>query len=308
VFDELDPLNKAAAVVAAWARCVIRVSGREPLSFLHATTTQDLLALAPGQGALTCVLNDKGRVLAEARVLPLEDGTVLLDGEPSARTPLLEGLGRVAPLSGCELLDETQSWSVAAVRGPAARAALPGIPELPQADHQFVVAGGAIVVRTEWGVPGYDVLAPAGVDVAIDALSVETETLEAARIAAGRPRFGVDVTDELLINETPLLERAVSFSKGCYPGQESVARVQNLGRVRRSLLGLRIDAPSPPAPGTVVTREGDEVGRITSAASIDGACCAIALLRNDGRMEGEVTVGGARAFIHPLSLKYTDHT
>ena len=123
---------------------------------------------------------------------------------------------------------------------------------------------------------------------AVDSLG----SFEAARIAAGRPRFGIDVTPDMLVNETPLLSRAVSFTKGCYPGQESVARVRNLGRVRRRVVGLQLGAPAP--PGTPLLAGDVDIGRLTSSAGLH----AIAYARAD--IGDDATVGGAPAIVRAL--------
>ena len=101
---------------------------------------------------------------------------------------------------------------------------------------------GTIAIATVWGGDGYDELSRDG------AVSPENaEEVERARIAGGRVRFGVDVTPAMILNETPLIDRAVSFTKGCYPGQETVAKIRNLGRPRRTFVVLEADAPIPHA-------------------------------------------------------------
>lgn len=273
-------------------RAVARVLGDRPLEFLDAVTSQEVARLGPGEGALACLLDAGGRVLAELRVLPLQDGSVLLEGEPACRAALGD-LARIAPLSACEVTHNSERWEVVAVRGPDAAAALAGV--LPEREHGFVERDGALVVRVEWGLPGFDVIAPAGRLPAVDAPTIEPAAFEAARIAAGRPRYGVDVTSELLVNETPLIARAVSFTKGCYPGQESVARIQNLGRARRRLVGLAVDGEAPP-PGAPVRFDGKDTGRITSAV----ASSAIALVRAEIPAGAEVDAGGRRALVRSL--------
>lgn len=271
---------------------VARVRGEKALGFLDDTTSQDLSLVRPGRGALTCMLDEKGRVLAEVRVLPLASGDVLLDGEPAAREAIVGWLARVAPLSGCEVADESDAWHAVAVRGPRASDALPALGPLPAQEHAFVERDGAIVVRVEWGPPGWDVLARAV--PAIDAPAIAEAAFEAARIAAGRPRFGVDFGEATHVTETPLADRAVSATKGCYPGQESVARVRNLGRPRRALVGLAIRGAAP-APGAPVERDGVEVGAVTSAAATPEGAVAIALVRAEVELGAAVTVGGEPA-------------
>lgn len=293
--DGFRALSEHAAS-ARLPRCVVRLAGESPLKFLHDTGTQDVADLQPGQGALTCFLNEKGRVQAEARTLALHDGSVLLDADPPAAGYLTGWLARIAPLSGCEVTDETARWNVAAVRGARAAEAL-GLGSALEAEHAHLVEGDRMIVRVAWGLPGFDVLSQS--PILLDAL-VDDETFEAARIAAGRPRFGIDVTDEMLVNETPLLRHAVAMEKGCYPGQESVARVANLGRIRRCLVGLRFDATIDREPGTPVMLEGDEVGVVTSSARTPDGTAAIAHVRAEIEDGATVEVGGVAGTLGAL--------
>jgi len=259
-----------------------RAQGDDVVRFLHDTSTQDLLGLEPGTGARTCFLDDKGRVQAEARALLLEDGTVLLVAEEAARAHLTGWLARIAPLSGCSITEE--DVVVTAVRGQDAAGAFAVAP-LPTAEHNHVVADVMRVVRVEWGGPGFDVLAPR--PVALDARAADLSELESERVASGRPRFGVDITPDMLINETPLLARAVAMDKGCFPGQESVARVHNLGSIRRRFVLVRLEGTPSSLPASVHVDDA-HVGRMTSAA--DGA--GIAFVRARLEPGQEVKVGG----------------
>ncbi|MFN2615277.1 MAG: folate-binding protein YgfZ [Actinomycetota bacterium] len=246
-------------------RRIWRVTGDSPLAFLEATTSQSLLELRPGEGALTCVLDDKGHVLAELRVLVFA-GHVLLDGEGD-----VSYLERVAPLSGCSV--EPTDLRVHAVRGDRSS---PLGPPLPAGERAHLTRDdGSIVVRVEWAVPGFDIIGSRS------SAKGSLAEHDAARIAAGRPVYGVDVTADMLINETPYLARAVSFTKGCYPGQESVARVHNLGRVRRLVVGVR---GAEIATGPL----DDDVGRVTSAAGGSGIAYvrAEALEKGCARQDG----------------------
>ncbi|MGZ4120924.1 MAG: CAF17-like 4Fe-4S cluster assembly/insertion protein YgfZ [Actinomycetota bacterium] len=269
-------------------RVVARVTGDDPVAFLDATTTQDLTDLKPGRSALTCMLDEKGHVLAEMRATALSDGGVLIDSEQAARDAILGWLATVAPLSACEVGDESARWTITAVRGAKAADALASFGRLTDETTEH---DGTVVVPVTWGVAGYDVLAPA--QPAIDAARASAEELDAARIASGRPRYGIDVDASAHIAETPLIARAVSFTKGCYPGQESVARVHNLGRVRRRLVGLDLTGSVVPARGTLVRADGMEVGSVTSAAIFESEVAALAWLRSDVHDGATVDVAGS---------------
>ncbi|MGH2794419.1 MAG: YgfZ/GcvT domain-containing protein, partial [Actinomycetota bacterium] len=225
-------LRSSAALVRPLPRVVFRLTGDKPLAYLQDILAQEVGGLGPGRGALAVALSPKGRISAEVRVLPMFNGSILLDAEPEARAGIEERIGRHAGLAGCEL--EALDLEVAALRGPEAEAALvsAGI-QVPHAgEAMFVEAEGFLAVRVVWGVPGFDLIGRAPV---IDAEAAPPAELETARIEAGRPRFGMDFDEDVLVNETPLLEHAVNSDKGCYPGQESVARVRNLGGIRRRM-------------------------------------------------------------------------
>lgn len=257
-------------------RFAARVDGDAALGFLHAMLTQDLAALEPGRVASACYLDEKGRVLAPLRVIRALDGTVLIEAEEAARAAVTERLARVAPLSGCAIV--AVPAPVRAIRGTPA--ALAGWAPLPGPGEAFA-RDDDIVVGVADPMAGIDVIGEGGPDVPV----LDANGWERLRIDAGIPRFGVDVAESALINETPYLARAVSWTKGCYPGQESVARVANLGTIRRRLAILDTDGRLE--PGAHVGGSG----RVTSSA--DG----VALAMIDASLEpgAEVAVDGGHA-------------
>ena len=289
-------LRSSAALVRPLPRAVFRLTGERPLAYLQDVLAQEVAGLGPGRGALAAALSPKGRVSAELRVLPMLNGSILLDAEPEARAGIEERIGRHAGLAGCEL--EAVDVPVAALRGPRADEVLAaaGIAVPPQHEAAFVEWDGFLVVRVVWGVPGVDLF---GEPPPTNAPPATTDELDAARIEAGRPRFGPDVNEDVLANETPLLEHAVAPDKGCYPGQESVARIRNLGGVRRTLRGLR--SMGVVSAGAEVRTESGVAGVITSAASLPtGGSVAIALLRADIEPGTEVEAEGVVATVTAL--------
>jgi len=254
---------------------VVRIRGESPLQFLEATTTQAVAHLEPGHGALACVLDEKGHVLTEFRVLPMPDGTVLCDGEPAAREALLGWVARIAPLSGCEVIDESDRWHASAVRNV----------EPPGDEHTFSTED-PIRIAVTWGGPGYDELStntPEG--------TTHAGAIERARIESGRVRFGIDVTPDMIMNETPLLTRAVSFTKGCYPGQETVAKIRNLGRARRRFVVLRADG------GVLEAGKEFDGGRVTSSTGD----VALAFVTTSHAAEETIDAGGVRARVSAIA-------
>lgn len=287
----------SAAVVERLPRVVYRVTGERPLAYLHDVLAQDVSELREGTGAIAALLTPEGRVAAEVRVLPLEKD-VLFDADEASRDGIERLIVRYAGLAGCEVVDLTGEYVVAAVRGEAVAPSM-----LSRDEVAFAESGGAYLVRVGWGVPGIDVIGPSSaVDEVIrgfDLAHATVEDLDDARIAAGRPIFGRDIDESLLVNETPLLAHGVSMTKGCYPGQESVARVHNLGRVRRELRGLTSNARLE--AGADLTVDGEVVGKITSAArSPDAGFAAIALVRSEIGPGTSVIAGDASAVVAPL--------
>lgn len=268
----------------ALPRLVARVTGDDPLAFLHAVLSKDLTALEAGRATLACYLDVTAHVLAEIRVLHLPDGSVLIDAEPAARAAF-DQLARIAPLSDCAL-DEGQRWAFTAVRGDMTE----------PAEDEIAITRDGCLVGVRWGGAGYDLFSttrsPRGARTTV-------EEFEAARILAGRPRFGIDITPEMFVFETPLLARAVSFEKGCYPGQESVARTVNLGRPKRRLAHVAF-ASAAPEPGTTMRADGKEVGRVTSVAGE----IAIALISTDIDDGARVEAAGIDGEVRPLPDTY----
>jgi len=275
---------QTGAGITPLSRVVFRITGGDPLAFLEDTTTQDLAGLKPGASALTCLLDDKGRVLAEMRLFIEDENAILIDAEEAAR----DGMGwlaRVAPLSGCEVSEKT-GWTVTALRGARAAEAISSLGPLPASDDVFIQTGEGFVVGVDWSPLGFDVLSHVTLDVPADEVSLDD--FEGARIDAGRPRYGVDFDQTTHITETPLIDRAVSFVKGCYPGQESVARVRNLGRARKRIVVLDVEAAELPSRGAPISLDGKEVGAVTSSGIYGSGVVAMATVRVE--VEGGSTV------------------
>ncbi|HEX9697542.1 MAG TPA: hypothetical protein VGB64_14645 [Actinomycetota bacterium] len=271
-------------------RPVWRVAGPAGMKFLDDVLTADLDGVTTGRGIVAALLTVKGRIRTIVRVLATGDGAAIIECEPSAATGVEDGLVRIAPLGGTEMQREQ-------------RLLLRYVGDVPsdlsagENEYDHIERDGAILVRTRWGGAGVDVLAePAVVAAWTGMLSghakrVAPADLEPLRIRDARPAFGVDVDDATHVLETPLPDRGgVAFAKGCYPGQESVAKIRNLGHVRRRMVALDVAGASP-APGeAVLDATGGEAGRITSVAG----SLALAIVKVEA---GALTVGGAPATI-----------
>jgi folate-binding protein YgfZ len=184
------------------------------------------------------------------------------------------------------LVDLSGERAAVSVRGPDALAVVSaqlGI-DVPETAHAFVATGGCLVVRADWpGNPGVDILGPrADVDAIVTRLGlpvVDVADAERLRIESGVPRQGVDIDDTTIPQEAFLERDAVSFTKGCFLGQELVCRIDSRGHVNRFLRVLTL--PAPVEPGAVVTAAGGEVGRVTSVAPTSAGAVALATLRRE---------------------------
>lgn len=278
-----EALHHGAALIDLSARGRIRVTGEDRKRLLHAMTTNHVQQLEPGQSLYAFFLNAQGRILADVWLYCAEDH-LLLDVEPEVREKLFTHLDRYIIADDAALEDVTDSSVEYEVAGPLAPA----------------LRRGAVVFDTTLtGQPGFRVVAPASEkDALLAALRAaacvvaSAEDARAARLENGLPRYGVDITEANLVQETGLLH-AVHFNKGCYLGQEIVERVRSRGHVNRTLRALRIDANAIPAPGAKVMSAAKEAGEITSAAfsPAQGAVRALAYLR----LADHLTVAGAPA-------------
>ena len=250
-----------AAVVDRPDLATVALAGADVLSYLHAVCTQHTADLRPGDATEALLLSPKGKIQFAFRLAVLDRG-VLLDTEAETAPALAERLARFVFRYDVAVAEPVPG--AASVLGPGAGAALvaaglPG-PEL-------------VVHRTPAGV---DLLGPA-VPAALAALDragvgrAPAELWELVRVELGLPRAGRELTDDVLAEESGLLGSHVHLDKGCYPGQETVARVHNLGQVQRRLAGLRFQPAGAKGKGglpafrtDLVTQEGRRAGQLRS--------------------------------------------
>src|SRR5919199_1234420 len=236
---EYELVREAAGLADSSARGKLRLRGADAAEFLQGQVTNDVEALTPGTGCYAALLNHKGKVQADMRVLAGDDW-IWLDTEPG-REGLLEGTVRTYGIGrDVRVEDDTSAHAILSLLGPGARAVLDAEP--PTDEHSFVAGEHGLYVATHLGV---DVICPAAdadaVRLALGVEAVSGETAECLRIEAGRPRFGLDFDSDTIPEEAGLNERAVSFTKGCYVGQETVARLHYKGKPNRHLRGLRLE-------------------------------------------------------------------
>ena len=263
-------------------RDVVRVHGPEAVAYLQGQLSQDVEGLAVGTSAWSLLLQPTGKVDAWLRVTRTGDEEVRLDVDAGAGEAVLARLKRFKLRTKAEL--ELETWRGWAVRGPGASG-----------------TGWA----AGWpGTEGYDVLGPDG-DVEVPtAPGVDPAALEALRIASGVPAMGAELTEDTIPAEAGqwLIDASVSFTKGCYTGQELVARIDSRGGSGpRPIRGLRLTADAP--VGTPVVVDGKEVGSLTSVAhSSTHGPIALAAMARSVEVGAEVLVDGQPATVTALPM------
>ena len=296
---DYELLTEADGLVDRSARGKLVLSGADAAEFLQGQVSNDVEALAPGEGCYAALLDHKGKIRADLRVLR-GDGWIRLDTEPEPlatlrRTVRMYSIGREVSLE-----DRTHEDAIVSLLGPASRDALDIAPAA--AEHSFVRGEHGLYISTDRGV---DVICAAAevesVRVALGVPEVSEAAAECLRIESGRPRLGLDMDGATIPQEAGLNERAVSFTKGCYVGQETVARLFHRGKPNRHLRGLRLAGPAEPR---AELRLGERVvGAIgSSCVSPRHGPIALALVRREAAPGALVAVGpeGAPATVVEL--------
>jgi folate-binding protein YgfZ len=304
---EIELLKGGAALVDRSDRTVLKLTGKDPVGMLNAILTNEV-PKEGNVGAYAALLNPKGRIQTDLRVLKWADG-ILVDMEPEGAGAAREILGRYAPFSRVNIEDLSEgSWGILGLYGPHAGVLLGG-PQLAEHESARIEAGDTkvLAVGVAVPVPGFDLLGPA------DALRVAREHLtragaktagsdayETVRVERSIPRFGADITPENFPAEAGILERAVSFEKGCYPGQETVARMHYRGHPNKTLHRLAVEGP-PPTPGTPILQNEKQVGRITSIAPLptSGRHLALGYLSHNAKTDTPLSAGEAAILLAP---------
>ena len=291
--DDYRAIHEGAVLGALAPRRQIAVAGNDRASYLQGLLTNDIQALSPGSGCYSAWLTPQGRMLTDMDVLESGD-MILLDVPSDQAEATLQRLDEFLFAEDVRVASLDGSLTAVSLHGPEAarmlEAALSGAEGLGDwTDYRLGKAlfhGAAVVVARmdRLLVPGYSVyLDPSSQPALVEVLlgsgvtAAGTAALEAARIEAGHPLFGVDMSEETIPLEAGIEQRAISFSKGCYVGQEVIIRVlhRGHGRVAKKLVGLRIDGPTV-ARGAKLMAGDREIGVVTSAAE-SPALGAIAL-------------------------------
>ncbi|MGI8731015.1 MAG: YgfZ/GcvT domain-containing protein [Solirubrobacteraceae bacterium] len=308
-------LTQGCGLIDRSERGKLALTGSEARSFLAGQVTNDTLGLAPGTGCYAAFLTPKGKMLGDLRVLAAEDGEpdparagaeargeLLLDTERVTLQALFDLVRRFKIGYDVELHKRTVQRGLLSLIGPRARE-IAGAQDLPTDEHSHrasEIDGRAVrVIATDGGI---DVLCDAGdTDAIRDALQragatpVCEQATEIVRVERGRPRYGFDLDDTTIPQEAGLNERAVSFTKGCYVGQETVARLYYRGKPNRHLRGLRLSEHAP--AGTPLHLGERAIGRLTSSVvSPAHGPIALAIVRREATVGDTLELdGGATA-------------
>jgi tRNA-modifying protein YgfZ len=288
----------------------LALCGQEAVAFLNGQVTNELLTLKPGDGCYAAFLNHKGKMLGDLRILavaPESQTELLLDTERVCLQALFDMIRRYKVGYQVEMHKRTLERGLLSLLGPQADAVC-GV-ALAQAEHTNTAAQidgiAALAIRTDLGI---DLLCEAAdTDALRDALIARgaaktgEEAAECVRVEHGRPRYGIDLDESVIPQEAGLNERAVSFTKGCYVGQETVARLYYKGKPNRHLRGLRLSAPAE--SGAELSLGDRVVGHLGSVAvSPRLGPIALALVRREAEPGSVLVLGpaGASAEVYEL--------
>ena len=290
--NELDALRSGAALVDRSDRGKLALTGSEAAAALNAVVSNQIEELTPGHGCFATCCNSKGRMLGDLRVLRTDD-ELLIDTELKALQAIFDAVRHGLVGYDAELHKRTRESCLFSLLGPASRQ-IAGAESLPGNEYDNAAAqlGGAAVLLIVTDV-GIDVLASAeaadevkGALLAGGAVDASEALAELARIESGRPRYGVDLDETVIPQEAGLNERAVSFTKGCYVGQETIARLHYRGRPNRRLCQLKLSGEAE--VGAKLHTDEREVGTLTSVAlSPEKGLIGLALVRREAA-DGEL--------------------
>jgi len=302
-------LREEAGLLDRSDRGKLIVRGPEAAEYLQGQLTNDVEALEVDGGCYAALLDRKGHIQADMRVLRLSNGEIWLDVEPQAIATVLRHLQTYSVGREVEIEDVSDRWAITALLGPRA-AGIAGFEGLgPEHAQRF----------REWeGVEVLGVATDLGLDLitrvdqqaslrkllsAAGGVEISEAAAEIARVESGRPRLGAEMSESTMPAEAGIVERAVDFEKGCYIGQEPVARLHYRGKPNRRLRGLRLSAPAE--PGAALQLEDREVGSIgTACVSPALGPIALAVVRREAEPGDTVRVGDGTETAEVVELPF----
>lgn len=320
---EYAALSERCGLVDRSERGKLALSGPDAKTFLAGQVTNDTEALQPGEGCYAAFLTHKGKMLGDLRILDVDpidreragegsDEELLLDTERVALQALFDMIRRFKIGYALDLHKRTVERGLLSLIGPdAARiAAAEGLPDVEHANAPVEIDGIAtLAARTDTGVDLIcDAAATERLTAALcerGATVVSEQAAEIMRVEHGRPRYGVDMDESTIPQEAGLNERAVSFTKGCYVGQETVARLYYRGKPNRLLRGLRLSEPAH--PGAELRLGEKTVGRLSSAVlSPTFGPIGLGLVRREAESGASVSVGDDAVRATVVDLPFRD--
>ena len=309
VLAEHQALRESAGVLDFSFRGRICLTGADRARFLHGQVTNDVKRLRVGEGCYSAITNAKGKMESDMNIFCLQD-ELLLDFEPGLSTKISQRLEKFIIADDVQLVDVKPHYGLLSVQGPKSDAvvhALGLFAEIPARPFSSIKISDAmlgemyLMNNPRIGSVGFDLFVPNdSLGAVADKLIAAAKSVggfacgwnafEIARIEAGVPRFGADMDENNLPQECGIESRAVSYSKGCYIGQEVLNRIHSIGHVNRELLGLRLadDLAPAPAKGDKLFYGGKEVGFITSATKspLVGGNIALGFVRREANAPG----------------------
>lgn len=303
VTEEHQAVRRSVGIADQSHRGKLRVTGKDCQAFLHRMVTNNIQSLSPGQGVYACLLTPQGKILTDMTV-GMREQDFLLDVEPGMASVLKTALDRYAVMDDVTIEDVTQQYGLIGVYGPCAtellRKVIGPFPDLVDCHNYSSMyhEGTLFLTRTRrTGETDYDVYCPS--DRAPDLWKAFLEhgaawgvrpvghrALEWLRVEAGIPRYGAELDERIIPNEA-IKERAVSFTKGCYVGQEPVVMMEHRGRPNRLLAGLSIRGNAVPEHNAVLKKDDQDAGWITTAVHGDGGVIALGFVRRKFLITGE---------------------
>jgi folate-binding protein YgfZ len=328
MIDDYRRAREKAVLLDDSARGKIEVVGPDVRTFLHNLCTNDIKNLSPGRGCEAFFATAQARAVAYGFIYcadGMEQPTFWIDADPGQNEKLLKHLDRYIISEQVELTDHTSGFHQLHVAGPEANTVLAACAQcsaLPEAELQHMMnadlSGVSCQIRrhSPLGLPGYDILCPRESAERVQRALLESgaslstpEVYQVLRIEAGTPRYGVDIDDNRLVMEVGRTPQAISYTKGCYLGQEPIVMARDRGHINRTLMGLKLSTSAPLPRDTKLFREGKEAGQLTSSVvSPHFGTIALAYLRRGNQEPGtplEFEVGGVKgsAEVTPLPFQ-----
>lgn len=305
--SEYESVRESAGLVDLANRAMLQFTGADRLSYLQGMLSNDLKPLKMFDGQQATILTQQGKVVADLRVLCSMNAFYLDFWEP-LKEKILTHLNRYLVADDVEIHDPNEQWKMLSLQGPRTQTILDQMfanAELPaQANHhgmvQFDGSPVCVVHADHSGYDGFDLIVQNSQLLAftkqlneLGAAWVGERAQNILRLEAGMPRYGVDFSEDNLLLEVAL-DDAVSFTKGCYLGQEVVERIRSRGHVNKKLCGLVLDGNQPASPGDKITAGDKEVGQITSSVASFALHQPIAL----GYVNKDFWTPGAKLSVH----------